>query len=440
MHLLPFQFGHAARVLAALTQKGVAADLSDPGTGKTYIACHVAREGGWAVVVIAPKAVLPVWQKVASLFGTKVLVVLNYEKVKRGNAGLGHFEGKRFVWTLPKGVLLVFDEAQRCKARGTQNAELLIAARRQGIRMLLLSATAASNPLEMRAIGYALGLHSLWDFWRWAIQHGCFKGRFGFEFSGDADVLQRLHRRVFHELGVGSRLRIADIPEFPETTIEAVPIGTGHERQIQAVYDQMARDLSRAKAQGDSHTLESLAAAMDAKAPNHLTILLRARQAVEALKLDAMASLAMDGVAEGQSVALFLNFDHSLDRLSEALGCNCIIRGGQSEEERAEAIHRFQANESPYILCNIKAGGVGVSLHDPAGGRPRLALISPTFSAQDLRQALGRVHRAGGGHSIQKVIFAAGTCEERACDAVNQKLLHIDALNDGDLVPSFLQS
>jgi hypothetical protein len=76
---------------------------------------------------------------------------------------------------------------------------------------------------------------------------------------------------------------------------------------------------------------------------------------------------------------------------------------------------------------------VGVSLHDPTGGKPRLALISPTFSAQDLRQALGRVHRAGGAHSIQRIIFAAGTCEAAACAVVARKLAHIEMLNDGDL-------
>jgi hypothetical protein len=86
------------------------------------------------------------------------------------------------------------------------------------------------------------------------------------------------------------------------------------------------------------------------------------------------------------------------------------------------------------IVCNIASGGVGVSLHDTRGRYARLALISPNYSAIQLRQTLGRVWRQGGKtKSIQKIIFAAGTIEERACDAVRSKLQNLALLNDGDL-------
>ena len=172
---------------------------------------------------------------------------------------------------------------------------------------------------------------------------------------------------------------------------------------------------------------------MDATKANHLTILLRARQQIEALKAKTIAAMAKDGADEGMSVAVFVNFDESIDEVAKLLKTSCVIRGGQRDADREQAIHKFQSNEETFIVCNIRAGGVGVSLHDPAGRKPRLALISPTYSAQDLRQALGRVHRAGGAHSIQRIIFAAGTCEERACESVAAKLGHIDLLNDGDL-------
>lgn len=423
-------------MLASLRRFGVALDASAPGVGKTFIACAAAREGDWKLVVVAPKATLPAWHKVAEGFGVEVLLITNYEAVKLGKSGLGRFEGKNFVWNLPWDALLVIDEAQRCKARKSQNAELLVAARRQRVRTLLCSATAASNPLEMRAIGYALGLHCLADFWQWAIAHGCHKGRFGFEFSGDHDVLAQLHYRIFERSGIGIRLRIADIPGFPETQVIAEPVDTGREREIQAVYDEMKRELNRAIGVGDSESLDDLAQRMEAAKANHLTILLRARQKIELLKANTMAAMAKDAVAEGLAVALIVNFDETIDALAKALGTECVIRGGQKDSSRQKAITRFQSYEEPFIVANIRAGGVGISLHDPTGGKPRLALISPTFSAQDLRQALGRVHRSGGAHSIQRIVFAAGTCEERACEAVEAKLACIDLLNDGDLQPS----
>ncbi len=440
MNLLPFQVDHATRLLAALRRAGVALDASDAGVGKTYVAADVAKRGGWKVAVIAPKATIPAWEKVCVGFAVPVLFVSNYEAVKLGKTGFGRFCGKDFEWKLPADALLVFDEAQRCKARDSQNARMLIAARRQGVRTLLCSATAAANPLEMRALGYALGLHRLHDFWPWAISHGCRKGRFGFEFGGDREALEQLHRALFQPGGPGSRLRIAEIPGFPETQIICEPVGTGHEREIQEVYDQMARDLAVAEARCDHARLSELAESLRSKRANHLTILLRARQEIEALKADAIVSMAKDAAAEGLSVAVFLNFDATVGEVAARLGTDCLIVGGQSDAVRADAIRRFQENHAPFLVANIKAGGVGVSLHDPEGKQPRLALISPTYSAQDLRQCLGRVHRTGGAHSIQRIVFAAGTVEERVCAAVEQKLACIDLLNDGDFLGPILET
>lgn len=433
MKLLPFQTRHAERVLQALRNHGTAIDASEMGTGKTAIAAHVARTVGLSLLVVAPKAVLPAWQRVASGFGTPVVEIANYERIKLGKTPFGRFEGTQFVWSVPPGTLIVFDEVQRCKARASQNAEMLVAAKRQRIPTLMCSATAASNPLEMRAIGYALGLHHLHDFWPWAFAHGVSKGRFGMEFGGDLEPLERLHARIFGPGGTGARMRVADIAGFPSTQIICEPVGTGHERKIQAVYDRMAKELNRALAAEDHEELDDLACRMDATKANHLTIQLRARQQIEALKADTIAAMAKDGHAEGMSVAVFANFDETVVEVARLLGTKCVIRGGQRDDDRERAVRAFQSGTEPYIVANIRAGGVGISLHDPTGSRPRLALISPTYSAQDLRQALGRAHRAGGARSIQRIIFAAGTCEERACEAVAAKLAHIDTINDGDL-------
>ena len=148
-----------------------------------------------------------------------------------------------------------------------------------------------------------------------------------------------------------------------------------------------------------------------------------------------MVELARNGMEEGMSVVLLVNFTATSIALSEKLNCPHIISGGQSDAERQAHIEAFQANRAPFIIVNIQAGGAGISLHDPQGIRPRLSIISPTFSATDLKQALGRVHRSGGAASIQKICFAAGTCEEHTAKSCAEKLANIDLLNDGDMQP-----
>ena len=196
--------------------------------------------------------------------------------------------------------------------------------------------------------------------------------------------------------------------------------------EIQSIYDEMNGELDRLARRAERGRGKA----------EELVIMLRARQKTELLKVPAFAEQARLAVAEGRSVAVFLNFEDSLAALAARLGTDCVIRGGQSVEARQARIDAFQGGREKIILCNIRAGGVGISLHDTTGQHPRLALICPTFSASDLLQACGRCHRAGGGHVVTKIVFAAGTVEEQAMEAVRAKLANLDQLNDGALTLS----
>jgi len=433
--LLPFQITHTDRLETSLRLYRVAIDMSEPGTGKTYCGSALCARMGCPVVVVTTKATVPSWRMVLEKFGVKPLLVTNYEQLTRGKQAVCRKHGTYFEWLLPADALIVFDECQKCKGLKSLNSGLLIAARRQHFRILLCSATAASNPLEMKALGFALGLHALCDFYTWARRHGVVDGFFGLQCNGEPDALKRIHESIFHHKG--SRMTIANIPSFPATMIEATPIETGKAKSIQRVYDNLKRQMKEAQRHDDRDTLHSLAHNLNARSVTALTIQLRARQEIELLKADAMVAMAKDAVEEGMSVVLLVNFDATIEHLAAALNAHdSILRGGQSPTERQRVIDRFQANECPVVIANMQAGGVGVSLHDPKGIRPRLSLISPSFSAQDLRQALGRVHRAGGAASIQKILFAADTVEEHTADICANKLANIDLLNDGDLTSS----
>ena len=57
----------------------------------------------------------------------------------------------------------------------------------------------------------------------------------------------------------------------------------------------------------------------------------------------------------------------------------------------------------------------------------------PSYKAEDIKQALGRVHRAGGSRSIQKILYADRSIEKEICLAIRRKLNNLDALNDGEV-------
>jgi hypothetical protein len=63
------------------------------------------------------------------------------------------------------------------------------------------------------------------------------------------------------------------------------------------------------------------------------------------------------------------------------------------------------------VIANIKAGGVGISLH--LGKRRKRGLHFPTWSAIDLKQALGRLYRANAENDVKQRIVYCSTGENK---------------------------
>jgi hypothetical protein len=120
--------------------------------------------------------------------------------------------------------------------------------------------------------------------------------------------------------------------------------------------------------------------------------------------------------------------------------------GSQSLKERQREIDRFQSGKSEFCLFSLKAGGVGLSLHHTdeltkfkarrqdngwvvvddiplVGIRPRELFGTPTYSAIELVQMLGRCPRLTSMSATpQHMIYYAGTIEEDVADSVSNKL------------------
>jgi superfamily II DNA or RNA helicase len=134
-------------------------------------------------------------------------------------------------------------------------------------------------------------------------------------------------------------------------------------------------------------------------------------------------------------VFIAVNFTETLKFMETELKTTCTIRGGQNDITRRGNIDSFQNDKSRVIIGIIQACREGLNLQDLNGNFPRVALIMPTYSVFDLKQVLGRVHRAGGkSKSIQYLIYAAGVdIEESVCSSLDAKLKRMDTLMDGEV-------
>lgn len=403
-------------------------DTSDVGTGKTVVAAYIAKSLGRPVAVICPKAVIPSWEREFAEFGVDPVFVLNYEKLRTGRTPFVTKKGKKtLTWHLPDNTLVMLDEVHKCKSPWTLNAQLLISLVQQWHGVHMMSATASQDPTEMRAIGYALGLHGLnhteaplLSWFKWMRKYGCAKNEWKQWVLRRASKLRELHSKMYGNNAL--RLTVDDFPDsFKENRIFIETVAFGQQAKIVKAYKDLGITPEIVQKLIEEGTVED--------SEHVLVNMLKARQLAEAFKVKDFVEMAQDLVSQNKSVAIFVNFRETLDILKDQLKCSGIY-GGQPDSERQRAIDAFQSDREHVLVINIAAGGTGINLHDINGTRERVSLISPTFNAKEHLQALGRIHRNGAkSHAVQKILVAHDSVEEHVVESINKKLAHMGKLH-----------
>lgn len=421
--LLDYQKPHVNDLIHAFDNGTAVIDASDTGTGKTYCAAVVAQTMGLRPLIVCPKPVLSTWIRVMHQFGVNYYGVSNYELLRCGSwypnktsltkEPCPYINSTKHLctWNSCADMLVIFDEAHKCKNPNTHNAKMLLAAKDAGIKILALSATIADKPEFFAVLATAIGLCE-------SVKVYPIFLRKLIALTGMTDMIT-LHKRVFPHHG--ARMTIASLGDrFPKNLIIADTYFMGDDiaHKIQEQYEYIKFVAQEAK-----HREEM--------ASCRLVAILRARQRIEALKVKTIIDMVEDHLNSGLSVAVFVNYLDTLRLLSNELKCKCFIHGGQKIRERDDMIDLFQSNKEKLIISTIQSGGVGISLHDIHGGHPRVSIISPSWSGQDLMQSLGRIHRAGAKTPcIQKLVYCQGTIEDDICTLVQKKLNNYSQFND----------
>lgn len=437
--LLPYQINNTENLIRIVKNKKIVIDSSDTGTGKTYCTIATCKILNKKPFIICPKSVINPWKQVCKLFNVIPYGIVNYETIK--NLKKYDEYGKRteidilkkkddsFVWkNIPDDFIFIFDEVHRCNELSSINSKLLISAKHSGFPIIMLSATLGDKPDKLKIFMYMV------DFIDPKIIE---ENNYNMEqifFIFDRWIKQRKHPMVqIHEMlypNRATRMRIEALGDaFPETQIiaQAYSIDKKREDEIQQQYIEISRLLDKIK----EKTKEKI---NNKKQETIFVKILRARQKIELLKIPTFVDLTRDFIENNFSVVIFVNFTDTLKSLMDMLHTNCVIYGEQTDIQRQKNIDNFQNDKERIIICNIKAGGVGLSLHDINGIHPRVSLISPSWSSVDLTQALGRIHRANAkSKSLQRIIYTANTIEEQISNKLQEKINNLNSLNNGDL-------
>jgi len=325
-----------------------------------------------------------------------------------------------YKFYLPKDTLVIFDEAHRCKNWSSQTSSLLIAISKCDCKIMMLSATLTDKIDCFKPFGIVLGFYNVLDGYRPWIKSKEIINKIKYkDWTEEKKRLDIVHNAVFPQYG--SRMKIKELGSlFPSNTITANSYFLDDHLKVEALYKEINAEIENIKKLEDK-----------SKA---LGVIIRNRMRIEMLKVTLFMELANEALESGYSVVIFVNYIGTLEYLCFHMKCDCIIKGGQDINDRDSMIKDFQANKKKLIIVMQQAGGVGISLHDLHGNHPRMSIISPSWSGQEMRQTLGRIHRAGSKTpAIQKIVYVAQTYEEQLCNIIKTKLRNIDALNDGEL-------
>mgnify|MGYP003553311118 FL=1 len=409
-----YQRKHIDRLTQILETKRGAFDLSATGTGKTLCALTVAKELGRPAAVVAPLGTLPGWRRTAEALGMP-LVSVNYESLTKARGFVTPQEIK-----LPKNALVIYDEAHKCKNHKTGNAKAMLRIARSGYKILALSATIAHHAGHLRAWNDAFNLANTNSFSAFMYACGYYyeQSKWGGAWLPKSENSVDVTRRRIAPFV--SAMTIEDAGEmFKENSVSVEVVSSQEDPALKKAYEEYFRALRA----GDKKTTG-----------DHLVKELRARQASEKAKIPYILDKADELTEEGFSVVLFCCFNETIDELQRNLAGHlpAVIRGGQSPAAREVERKRFQENKTRVILCNLQAGGVGLDLHD-LHGQPRYSIILPDWSAVSIKQALGRIHRAGAkSPAIQQILYSDVEVEKRMAEAVRAKLHNLDTLHDSE--------
>lgn len=332
------------------------------------------------------------------------------EWVSESKYGSGSF----LKWKDPR-LFGIFDEVHRAGGGKTLNSKMLIAARREFKYVLALSATAADDPRQMKALGYTLGLHELngkQGFRPWLLRHGCNlddetnRITLSLNTNRQSAAFQSLSKEIFplH----GARMVKSEIPNFPHSKID-VKLLPAPPKALKLAATSWVGEM----------------------------------QELEMLMVPEISELVEDTMGEA-SIAVFVSYTATREALvahfQKKYGVNSVgwVDGSQTgpggAAQRQQFVDRFQANTLPIIILNSQAGGESISLHDPTGQVGRVVYITPQDSGRRLLQIVGRVDRAHGANSVQYLLYFAGTSQEKTAMRVKQRTNNILLLNDADLV------
>lgn len=456
--LLPEQQPHFKRTLDKIDKYGFYADNSVMGCGKTYVACGIAKKLGLDLFIVCPLTVQSNWEEVAYKAEVEIVHITTPQSLasrrnlqpKHGYLRRKENKGKPSFYPTPKlkalikeGVLMVFDEVQYARNINTYflacKALVKAVGSFESIETLSKCAFVSTTPFDVDyKCAHFLSLINL-------IKPVNIKTKSGTIRRSAITDLQDFFKKEGIDTNkvplMFDKLYQCFLDHIQPLFFSSMPLILNNKCDIRNGFYLMKGKKNGKKIQEAVSKLNGIFIRLDPETGSiPMVVVKRIRLAcmeIEKAKIPLFARLIREELQDkNRKVVLCVHFTNTIDTLKARLSkYNPLVLHGRIRKGRKQIIEKFQQPNLMHrlLICNIKVGGVGISLHDLDGSYPRTMFISPDHNVTDIFQATGRINRVGGqSDSRIRVVYAnIKICERSILSSIARKMKTIkETLDD----------
>ncbi len=435
------QTDHFNRVIGILKRWHAYMDTSETGCGKTVVTLALCAVLQLSLVVVGPLCTLTMWEREARKYGVRLIYSMSYQKLGgTSKNGCSHpfidRKGDSFMPTqylrdvIESRTLFVFDESHNLKNPGTAQLSAAHAIVRtivqanQGSRIALLSGTPSNEKVHAQSLLRMLGVIRDTKLYEYNKSTREYTSLGIDELIVHCDALDRQTSRMIHQpvtlsnrtandlcydlfLGVVKPVLASSMPKPEIAAIKDVRNGY-YDMPPEDIEDLRIAEAALRRAtryRADTGTVEIRTGSW-----GDITTAL---VALEKSKLSTLVRLAKEKLEANPNykVILYVWYLDSMRYLEKALEkyLPLIMNGETKTKERDNIVDLFQQDTTTarLIISNAKVGGIGISLDDRSGTKPRFVFMIPSYNIIEAEQTTGRTHR-GTTRSDATIRFVYG--------------------------------
>ena len=419
-----------------------------PGLGKTAQAIATAEgSGSKCILIICPSTIKQNWKiEIEDLWtNQKALILLDrikstwhqYYKIGMVKYFICNFESlkKYFVESIstPEGEALrlnhikfkstidlfdmvIIDESHRCKDGSTQQSKFVMGIAKGKKYVLALTGTPVVNkPIDLIPQLHIIQKLDVFGGYKGFVNKFC-QGKSQASHLKELNYL--LHKHCFYRREKTEVLK--DLPDKMRSIIKS-------EISNRAEYIKAENDLVTYLKENMGKTDEEISKSLRGEVMVMIGIL---KKIAARGKVIEVIEHIKEVVEAGEKIVVFAWHKEIVLQLTTEIKGSVTIIGDDNLEKRQRAVEGFQKDPKiQVIICNIKSGGVGITLTASS----RVAFIELPWHPADAEQCEDRCHRIGQKNSVQVSYFLGeNTIDEYIYDIIEKKRVIVNQVTGAE--------